>query len=74
MASSEEYSKIFTSILKLYAPPSDPDLNHLEASLISVSGDNHLDFSLNEIKYKCLQCLKIIWNYLVKKKPNDIYS
>lgn len=29
---------------------------------------------MNEIKSKVLTCLKIIWTFLLKKKPKDIYS
>lgn len=74
VAASDDYCKIFTSMLKLFCPPADPDTSHQDASLISMSGDNHLDLLMNELKYQALQCLKIVWNYLLRKKPKDLYS
>lgn len=50
VAASDDYCKIFTSILKLYCPPSDPDIIHQDASLVSMSGDTHLDLQMNELK------------------------
>ena len=29
---------------------------------------------INDAKARTLQCLKILWNYIIKKKPKDIYS
>lgn len=54
VAGSDDYSKIFTSILKLYSAPCDPEIVHQEGTLISNSGDNSLDLHLNELKHKAL--------------------
>lgn len=43
-------------------------------SLISESGNVQLDLLVNEIKAKALKCLKVLWGYLFKKKPKQIYS
>ena len=74
LAAQDDYQKQFSSILKLYAPTDDPDLSHLDASLISNCGDTKLDLLLNESKYKAMQCLFVIWSYLLKRKPKDLYS
>jgi hypothetical protein len=54
IASSDEYARQFNSILKLYAPPSDPDFSHLDASLIADTPDNNINMLLNELKFKAI--------------------
>ena len=73
-AGTEDYAKIFNSILKFYAAPTDPALANYDQSLVTISGDTKLDLVLNELKMKSLQCLKIILNYLLKKKPKELYG
>jgi len=77
LVSSEDYAKIFNSILKFYVPPMSLTAEALlesDGSLITQSGDTNLDLLMNETKLKALRCMKIIWNYLIKKKPKDLYS
>lgn len=45
-----------------------------EGTLITMSGNIQIDHLVNEIKAKVLLCMKILWEYLVKKKPKDVYS
>lgn len=45
-----------------------------EGTLITQSGNNNIDLLVNEIKSKVLTSLKLLWNYLFKKKPKDLYS
>lgn len=76
-AESDDYSRIFSSILKIYIPPqniNETPLSDIENSLVTNSGDSNLDLTINEIKFKTLKCLKIIWNYIIKKKPKNLYS
>ena len=78
MAASDDYARIFASILKFYVPPlnsdptATPTLN--DTGLVTMSGDVAMDLLINELKVNALQCLKILWRYIIKKKPKDIYS
>lgn len=45
-----------------------------EGTLLTQTGDHNIDTLVNEIKVKTLKCLKIVWNYIIKKKPADLYS
>ena len=45
-----------------------------EGTLLTESGDPQIDNLVNDIKGKVLLCLKMLWSYLIKKKPKDIYS
>ncbi|CDW80715.1 UNKNOWN [Stylonychia lemnae] len=77
IAASDDYARQFNSILKFYVPPinlTQEILLETEGSLVTNSGDHNLDLIINETKLKTLQCLKIIWNYLIKKKPKNLYS
>lgn len=52
----------------------DSILFETEGTLITSCGNIQIDHLVNEIKAKVLLCMKILWEYLVKKKPKDVYS
>eukprot|EP00347_Sterkiella_histriomuscorum_P023425 403334689 len=77
IASSVEYAKIFNSILKFYIPPSNMNAQTIietEGTLLTQTGDNNIDTLVNQIKVRTLKCLKIVWNYIIKKRPVDLYN
>lgn len=74
-AASEEYGRLFISILKFLIPPQGPTGQVFENMiLITISGNINYDLLMNEIKSKVLACLKNIWVYLFRKKPKSLFS
>ena len=66
-AISEEYSQAFKCLLGIYVPTS----NQPNSNILSVTGIEKLDNLINNIKYKCLECINVLYRYMVEKMhPN----
>jgi hypothetical protein len=77
-ASSDDYSRLFLSLIKFFIPPQTQEALCasvvFESTLLTECGNINYDIIVNEIKSKALTCLKMIWTYLFKKKPKKVYS
>lgn len=85
LISTDEYGRLFNSILKFFVPPQNMQAMHqssalggilfeTEGTLITMCGNVQIDLLVNEIKAKVLLSMKILWEYIVKNKNKDFYT